>query len=189
MRNTKTAFAALALVAALAAAPALAHNHEQQDVVYDQRGEPVTSAVTGDCVYSTYQTTTDPHPCKAKAPVMDIADRTFFFGFDSAKLTPEAKTKLDKVAATIVAAGNVHTAKITGFADRVGAASYNLKLSKRRAEAVQKYLVKKGVSNTAITEVQAVGESAPVTNCKGDKVTAKLVACLKPDRRVELNIE
>lgn len=189
MRTTKTAFAALALAVAMIASPALAHNHEQQDVVYDQRGEPVTSAVTGDCVYSTYQTTTDPRPCKSKAPVMDIADRTFFFGFDSAKLTPEAKTKLDKIAAVIQGAGNTHTAKITGFADRVGASSYNLKLSKRRAQAVEKYLISKGVSHTQVTEVQGVGEAVPVTNCKGDKATAKLIACLKPDRRVELTIE
>lgn len=187
MSTMKTAFAAIALAASLAA-PAFAVT-EQQDIVRDQRGAPVTSAVTGDCVYSTYQTTTDAHPCGGKAPVMELADRTFFFGFDSAKLTPEATAKLDKIAEVIKAAGNQHTAKITGFADRVGSNSYNLKLSKRRADAVQKYLIAKGVSHTQVTDVQGVGETAPVTNCKGDKVNQKLVACLKPDRRVELTIE
>lgn len=188
MRNTKTLFAAASL-ALLLATPALAHNH-LQDVVYDQRDNVVTSAVTGDCVYSTYQTADVANPCKSgKAPQVDLADRTFYFGFDSAKLTPEAITKLDKIAAIIKSAGNTHTAKITGFADRVGSSAYNQKLSERRAAAVQKYLVKQGVANTVITAVQGVGETVPVTNCKGDAVTDKLVACLKPDRRVEITIE
>lgn len=189
MRTMKTAFATAALLTVLAGS-ALAHNHDIQDIVRDQRGAPVTSAVTGDCVYSTYQTTDVANPCTTgKAPVVDLADRTFFFGFDSAKLTPEATAKLDKIAALIMAAGNQHTAKVTGFADRVGSNSYNQKLSLRRADAVQKYLIAKGVSKTQVTEIKGVGETAPVTTCKGDAVTKKLVACLKPDRRVELTIE
>lgn len=181
----KSAFTALLLAVAIAS-PAIAHNH-QQDAVWDQRGQPVTSAVTGDCVYAANQMADSGIICGK--PVLPLAERTFFFGFDSAKLTPEAKAKLDKIAALIKEAGNTHEARIVGFADRVGSKDYNLKLSKRRAQAVQKYLISKGVARTAVSNVQAVGEAAPVTECSGDKVNAKLISCLKPDRRVELTIE
>lgn len=186
MRMTKTTLPALLLAAALAS-PALAHNHQLQDAVWDQRGQPVTSAVTGDCVYAANQLADGRVVCGK--PNLPLAERTFFFAFDSAKLTPEARAKLDRIAATIKEAGNQHEARIVGFADRIGSNDYNLKLSKRRAQAVQKYLISKGVARTAVADVKAVGEAAPVTECSGDKVSAKLINCLKPDRRVELTIE
>jgi OOP family OmpA-OmpF porin len=76
-----------------------------------------------------------------------------------------------------------------GHADRFGSAAYNQKLSERRAEAVKNYLVAKGVeANRVYTEGK--GSAQPVTNaeaCKGAK-SAKVVECLQPDRRVEVEI-
>lgn len=38
-------------------------------------------------------------------------------------------------------------------------------------------------------EVASAGESQPkTTNCVGNKATATLIACLQPDRRVEVDV-
>ena len=47
-----------------------------------------------------------------------------------------------------------------------------------------------GIDAAKISTV-AKGESQPVTkpeDCKGERETAKLVACLQPDRRVEVEV-
>ena len=56
----------------------------------------------------------------------------------------------------------------------------------RRAEAVKAYLVSKGMeSNRVYTEGK--GETQPVKACPGLKGKA-LIACLYPNRRVELEV-
>ena len=65
----------------------------------------------------------------------------------------------------------------------------NQKLSVSRAESVKAYLVSKGFSPTSIA-VAGKGESQPVTSaddCKGP-ATAKVIACLAPDRRVDIEV-
>jgi OOP family OmpA-OmpF porin len=61
----------------------------------------------------------------------------------------------------------------------------------RRAEAVKSYLVATaGIPENKITAQGADG-SDPVTKpdaCVGLKRTAKLIACLQPDRRVEVEV-
>ena len=79
---------------------------------------------------------------------------------------------------------------VTGHTDRIGAQAYNLKLSTRRADAVKAYLVESGVPSSTIA-VKGVNGSNPVTkpeDCKGRKPTARLIACLQPDRRVEVEV-
>jgi OOP family OmpA-OmpF porin len=75
--------------------------------------------------------------------------------------------------------------------DRLGRPDYNQRLSLRRAEAVKAYLVSSG--GFAADKVQVVGKgvSAPVTPtdaCPGNKPTPKLIACLQPDRRVDVEV-
>ena len=77
---------------------------------------------------------------------------------------------------------------VTGHTDRVGSAAYNMRLSMRRAEAVKAYLAKLGIPAVKIVAI-GKGETDPVTKsgeCKGDKATKELKACLQPDRRVEI---
>lgn len=74
--------------------------------------------------------------------VVDQGNVTFAFG--KADLTPEAISSLD----TLVAKYNAQprgVIELTGFTDRVGSKNYNLELSRRRAQAVQRYLIRRGV--------------------------------------------
>ncbi len=69
-------------------------------------------------------------------------DRTINFAFDSAELTAQARTELDKVAEAL---NDPSVAKypivIGGHTDGVGSAEYNQRLSERRAQSVRQYLI------------------------------------------------
>ncbi|MDR9837054.1 MULTISPECIES: OmpA family protein [Herbaspirillum] len=52
---------------------------------------------------------------------------------------------------------------VTGHSDEVGSAEYNVKLSRRRAEAVVRYLVISGVPKRQL-KVVAMGKSMPIPN-------------------------
>ena len=63
-----------------------------------------------------------------------------------------------------------------------------MKLSERRAEAVSAYLVQAACRRQ---DHPADGARHPVTqpgDCKGSNPTPALVACLQPDRRVEVEV-
>jgi OmpA-OmpF porin, OOP family len=110
------------------------------------------------------------------------------FGFGKSTLRPEGKAKLDEVVGKL-AAVNVDSIADTGHADRIGSSKQNQKMSVDRAEAVKSYLVSKGVHAGSISVV-GKGETEPVTAadaCKG-AATAKVIACLQPDRRVEIEV-
>ncbi|WP_315496998.1 OmpA family protein, partial [Haemophilus parahaemolyticus] len=66
----------------------------------------------------------------------------------------------------------------------------NLKLSQRRAETVANYLVSKGQNAANVTAV-GYGSANPVTGntCDAVKGRKALIACLAPDRRVEVQVQ
>jgi OOP family OmpA-OmpF porin len=110
------------------------------------------------------------------------------FDFNKADLRAEGKAKLDKLA-TDIKGIKLEVIIAVGHADRFGTDAYNQKLSEKRAEAVKAYLVSKGVEpNRVYTEGK--GKKQPVTKadqCKGPK-SKKVVDCLQPDRRVEIEV-
>ncbi len=111
------------------------------------------------------------------------------FGFDKSVLRPESRTLLDGLVAQL-AGTTSDTITVTGNTDRIGSAAYNQKLSEQRALAVKDYLVSNNIQATSIV-ARGVGETQPATapaDCKGDKASAKLVACLQPDRRVDVEM-
>jgi len=81
------------------------------------------------------------------------------FGFDSADLTTEAKKNLDAVAEVFLEFPDTEL-MIEGHTDSVGNDDYNMKLSKRRADAVANYLKSKGVTSNRF-KVEAFGETRP----------------------------
>ncbi|HTH60189.1 MAG TPA: OmpA family protein [Paraburkholderia sp.] len=74
--------------------------------------------------------------------------------------------------------------EVRGYTDRIGPSTYNLGLSQRRASAVKALLVDEGVPPDRI-DARGFGEQDPVTQC-GEQPLGTLVACLQPDRRVEI---
>ena len=112
------------------------------------------------------------------------------FAFDHAALEPQGEAALNQFAQQLGTMQFDHVT-VEGYTDRLGSQAYNQKLSTRRAEAVKAYLVTTGGVDSA--KVSAVGksESDPVTksgDCVGNKPSAKLIACLQPDRRVDVEV-
>jgi OOP family OmpA-OmpF porin len=108
---------------------------------------------------------------------------TELFEFDSATLKMP-QTRLDEIAAALTADPSITDVDITGYADRLGSAQYNLKLSERRANAVRAYLVTKGIDGARL-KAYGKGEANPVVTCT-EKNRAALIKCLEPNRRVEV---
>jgi OOP family OmpA-OmpF porin len=78
-----------------------------------------------------------------------------------------------------------------GHADRLGSDAYNQKLSVRRADAVKAYLASKGTAQNRVY-TEGKGKKQPVSGdkCKamGNNRSPKLIECLQPDRRVEIEV-
>ena len=110
------------------------------------------------------------------------------FEFNKAELRPAGQQKLDEIADRLKGA-NVQQIAAIGHADRIGSEDYNQQLSEKRAESVKQYLTQKGVEENKVRS-EGRGESEPVTKdqCKGNKPNAKLIACLQPDRRVDIEV-
>jgi OOP family OmpA-OmpF porin len=95
---------------------------------------------------------------------VESADVTF--GFNKYTLTPEAKAALDQVASKMQSLPR-SMVELAGFTDRTGSASYNLALSRRRAEAVQRYLVSQKVPMRNI-HIVGMGKEAPPPGLEKD---------------------
>ncbi len=106
---------------------------------------------------------------------------TILFKFDSAKLTDDGRQQLDQMASGQVGSLKRYFVAIQGFTDKTGTAEHNLDLSRRRAEAVQTYLVSQ--HNVPVYRIQIVGlgEDKPVDEGKGRAAREK-------NRRVEVTL-
>lgn len=115
-----------------------------------------------------------------------ILDSDVAFGFGSAELTPAGASKIDQYAASLMARGETRI-EIIGHSDRIGDVKANQILSQRRAQAVRNQLLKHRLNPDNIT-ARGLGSRDPVvTNCHQTNQAA-LIACLAPNRRVEINV-
>lgn len=127
---------------------------------------------------------------RAEAPAKRVrlaADS--LFEFDRSTVMAAGRPALDKLADELrsVAYDRI---LVSGHTDRLGTGKYNFALSERRAAAVRDYLVQAGLPPAKFA-TSGQGEASPVTvaaNCKGTVQTPALVACLQPDRRVEVEV-
>jgi outer membrane protein OmpA-like peptidoglycan-associated protein len=90
------------------------------------------------------------------------------FAFNSADLSKDAQSILDKFLETASGLKTGYVVEIQGFTDSTGAESYNIDLSDRRAEAARRYLLSKGVPQYRIS-VLGLGREEPVADNKTTK--------------------
>lgn len=130
------------------------------------------------------------------APVTELqetfelsTDALFEFNkFAVSDIRVDGRVKLDSLVGTIKSyesKGRV-AVYIIGHTDRLGDESYNLNLSKKRADSVAGYLLSKGIKPTSLNAVGA-GEYLPVKQCYSG-TRSQLIDCLMPNRRVEVQI-
>ncbi|GAC1328184.1 MAG: porin OmpA [Collimonas sp.] len=127
-------------------------------------------------------------PPPPKKTVTFSADSLFDFG--KANITPAGAQTLDKFAADLKGT-DFDVITVTGHTDRIGSHRYNMALSTHRAEAVKTHLVETAGIPAAKIEAKGVDGADPVTKpgeCKGQKVSKALIACLQPDRRVDVEV-
>ncbi len=137
------------------------------------------------------QPTAIPSPVISSVAVMKVTfsvDSLFDFG--KATIRPAGQVALDKFAANLQGI-TYDVITVTGHTDRLSSHAYNMKLSRRRAEAVKAYLVESAGIPADKIAARRADEADPVTKpgqCVGKKATKKLIACLQPDRRVEVDV-
>jgi len=182
MTSLKTLAATGLLLTALAGS---AYADSNYAVVHDAAsGTPVHNTY-GNCVRTKWLNDRDTCPGAAS---LTQEERTVYFDFNKSTLTPEARRRLTALVKKIKASGPVLNLEVVGFADRIGTPTYNEKLSKKRAETVHSFLVAHGLVHSNVGQTRWLGDTEPKTDCPASLPRKKLIACLKPDRRVEVEI-
>jgi len=110
---------------------------------------------------------------------IEILDK-IYFEFDKDIIKSQSFPILDAVASTMEGNPDILKVEIQGHTDEQGNDNYNLNLSDRRAAAVRKYLVDKGVDPDRL-QSQGYGEKVPLDRRHNQEAWAK-------NRRVEFLI-
>lgn len=164
-------------------------------VVIDKNRTVIRALLNGTCVRTKWENGRD--VCAPVATnttivttrtVLTDDERSVYFEFNRADLTPLARDNLDHVTRRLTQADDVARVEIVGFADRIGSSAYNDRLSARRATAVKDYLVRQGYVNVDVANLRAMGESQPRTNCDIGGNRSNEIKCLSPDRRVDIQL-
>lgn len=123
------------------------------------------------------------------APMTTSLASENLFAFGQSTLQAVAVADLD-VLVTKLKGAKVQKIAVTGHTDRLGSAALNKSLAQKRAAAVRKYLISKGIDKSLIQAV-GMGSAQPktaATECTGASASPKLIACLAADRRVEIKV-
>jgi len=106
--------------------------------------------------------------------------QTVTFDVNKSTLSSQAKSTLDKIAGDVSGQRNGFMLEIQGYTDGTGSEQYNIGLSQRRAESVQRYLVSKNVPLYRISIV-GLGKDNPIADNKTRDGRAQ-------NRRVEVRV-
>lgn len=127
-------------------------------------GGGALGAVLGHLICDPEKATPAPPPPPPPPPPAPKKVETFqapFFDFNKATLRPLGHEKCDHAAELLKKeTGNVI---VTGYTDSVGSDAYNLKLGERRAQAVEKCLVERGIAASRI-KVRSKGKADPIAS-------------------------
>jgi OOP family OmpA-OmpF porin len=116
------------------------------------------------------------------------ADALFAFGRSGQEdMLPGGRDELLKVANELKSS-DASIVQIIGHTDLIGSDADNLRLSQRRAETVRDFLVRNGIAADGLS-AHGVGETEPVKQCDENLARDALIACLQPNRRVEVIVK
>lgn len=107
-----------------------------------------------------------------------LATTVFYFEFDRADLSAEARSALVHHANRLMANPSMRY-RLEGHADERGTREYNLALGERRAQAIERYLQVQGVSAGQL-EIISYGEERPADPATTEAAHAR-------NRRVEIH--
>jgi len=131
-----------------------------------------------------------PAPVAAAAPIRSFRLTTdALFPFDRADpedMQPDGRQQLQRLAAELRGT-QYDRVEVVGHTDRLGSASYNQRLSEQRAEAVREVLVQAGIPAARIAATGR-GDAEPVVQCD-QRERDELIACLAPNRRVDVRVQ
>lgn len=199
MRNLL--LATVSMVCMAASTSALAASAE--DAAYNKGDAPIYDS-KGNCVRTKWMDVADPcapavppapkpvpvaAPAPAPVPQVSLEQRTVYFDFNSAKLTGEGQNKLDSLATIINGSTAISEVRIHGFTDQIGSNSYNDALANKRAKTVRDYLGSKTTTKTIQGDIRGLGKSETDGQCKDIKKRDEKIACMAPQRRVEIEFK
>ncbi|MCU0699496.1 MAG: OmpA family protein [Myxococcaceae bacterium] len=126
-----------------------------------------------------------PPPEEEEAVVLEAEkiriNNQILFEFGSNRIDPKSFPLLDEVAKVLQANPGVGPVLIEGHTDNVGPKAFNLDLSKRRAKAVEDYLVGRGIAKERLRsdgfgmERPIVPNDSPINRAKNRRTEFKLV--------------
>jgi OOP family OmpA-OmpF porin len=163
-------------------------------IAYAAAPQPVAKAPEPTVIAEVAPPPPPPPPPPPIVPIKVTFSADSLFDFNHARIKPAGQQGLDQFAADLKGV-QFEVINVTGHSDRIGSHAYNMKLSAQRAEAVRDYLVQSAGIPTEKIVTKGVNGADPVTkpgDCvgpkQGKKPSMKLIACLQPDRRVEVEV-
>lgn len=128
-----------------------------------------------------------PAPVQPAAPAEAVIEgdrikiaRPIFYDLDKDEIRPESFSVLDAVANILRTHPEITALTVEGHTDNQGTVEHNIKLSERRANAVVRYLVQRGVTTPMTAPGYGAAASICFTNDEG---------CRAMNRRVEFRIK
>jgi peptidoglycan-associated lipoprotein len=138
-------------------------------------GEP--EVASANAVAETAPSEVESKPAEVKSDRFANLEKASFFAYDSSELNSAAKSILSGWTEKLLE-NSLLQVSIEGHCDERGSDAYNLKLGKKRAQAVKEYLVSKGIDGSRLHTV-SFGKRRPLAQGKSDSSFAQ-------NRRFEL---
>ena len=103
-----------------------------------------------------------PKPKPTPAPVAEMSKNfsRVYFEFDSADVTSDGKSALDANAAIMAEYPDIRL-EVQGHADERGTTDYNVALGQKRADAIVRHLLGRGIGTSRVKSV-SYGEERPL---------------------------
>jgi OmpA-OmpF porin, OOP family len=127
---------------------------------------------------------------KARVPERVRLSADALFGSNQSAVQQKGQNDLDQFSRQLSGA-TYDSISVTGHTDRMGSNAANQALSEARAASVKDYLVVRDRIDPARISATGMSETQPVTalaDCSDSLSRARLIECLQPDRRVDIEV-